>query len=314
MIGSSAMTSRRIILKGIAGAGAAWLATGGSKTRQEDASSVPIRRAIPVSGEQIPVIGLGTYQAFDAGTSASARAPLKEVLQGLVEDGGRVVDSSPMYGRAEEVVGDLAAELGLRPSLFLATKVWTSGRDAGVRQMEESFRLLRTQTMDLLQIHNLLDWQTHTATLREWKQQGRVRYIGITHYHEGAYDELERLIKTRQYDFVQLNYSIAEREAENSVLPLAQETGVAVIANRPFAKASLFSRVRGKQLPEWTQDFDCSSWAQFFLKYIVSHPALTCAIPATSNPEHMRDNMMAGVGRLPDAQTRRRMAQYLDEL
>ena len=280
----------------------------------QSATGTAIKRAIPASGEQTPVIGLGTYQAFDVGTSASDRAPLKEVLQALVNNGGSVVDSSPMYGRAEEVVGDLTAELGLRPSLFLATKVWTSGRDAGVRQMEESFRLLKTQTIDLMQIHNLVDWKTHTATLKQWKQQGRVRYIGITHYHEGAYDELERLIKTRQYDFVQLNYSIAEREAENSVLPLAQEMGVAVIANRPFAKASLFSRVRGKQLPEWARDFDCSSWAQFFLKYIVSHPALTCAIPATSNPKHMQDNMMAGVGRLPDVETRRRMARYVEEL
>jgi len=313
MIGSSAMTSRRTVLKGIAGPGA-WLAAGRPDAREAVSTGTAVKRAIPASGEQIPVIGLGTYQAFDVGTSASDRAPLKEVLQALVNNGGSVVDSSPMYGRAEEVVGDLTAELGLRPSLFLATKVWTSGRDAGVRQMEESFRLLKTQTIDLMQIHNLADWKTHTATLKQWKQQGRVRYIGITHYHEGAYDDLERLIKTRQYDFVQLNYSIAEREAENSVLPLAQEMGVAVIANRPFAKASLFSRVRGKQLPEWARDFDCSSWAQFFLKYIVSHPALTCAIPATSNPKHMQDNMMAGVGRLPDANTRRRMAQYADEL
>jgi diketogulonate reductase-like aldo/keto reductase len=313
MIGSSAMTSRRSVLRGIAGA-SAWLATGGSSAREPVVAGTVIKRAIPVSGEQIPVIGLGTYQAFDVGRSASDRAPLKEVLQGLVNYAGSVVDSSPMYGRAEEVVGDLTVELALRPSLFLATKVWTSGRDAGVRQMEESFRLLRTQTIDLMQIHNLVDWKTHTATLKQWKEQARVRYIGITHYHEGAYDELERLIKTRQYDFVQLNYSIAEREAENSVLPLAQEIGVAVIANRPFAKANLFSRVRGKQVPDWARDFDCASWAQFFLKYIVSHPALTCAIPATSNPKHLADNMMAGVGRLPDAETRRRMAQYVEEL
>jgi diketogulonate reductase-like aldo/keto reductase len=313
MIGSSAMTSRGTALKGIAGTGA-WLAASGPSAREAVAAGTVIKRAIPVSGEQIPVMGLGTYQAFDVGSSAADRAPPKEVLQGLVNNGGSVVDASPMYGRAEKVVGELTVELALRPSLFLATKVWTSGREAGIRQMEESFRLLRTQTIDLMQIHNLVDWKTHTAMLKEWKQQGRVRYIGITHYHEGAYDELERLIKTRQYDFVQLNYSIAEREAQDSVLPLAQETGVAVIANRPFAKASLFSRVRGKQLPEWVRDFDCSSWAQFFLKYIVSHPALTCAIPATSNPKHMTDNMMAGVGRLPDAETRRRMAKFVDAL
>jgi diketogulonate reductase-like aldo/keto reductase len=313
MIESSAMTSRRNVLKGIAGAGA-WLATGGAKPSQARSPDPLIRRPIPASGELIPVIGLGTYQAFDVGTSASDRAPLRAVLQGLPDSGGSVVDSSPMYGRAEEVLGDLVAALGLRSSLFLATKVWTNGREAGIGQIEESFRRTRTQTMDLMQIHNLVDWKTHTGTLKQWKDEGRVRYIGITHYHEGAYDELERLIKTRHYDFVQLNYSIAEREAENSVLPLAQEMGVAVIANRPFAKASLFSRVRGRQLPEWAKDFDCNSWAQFFLKYIVSHPALTCAIPATSNPTHLADNMMAGVGRLPDGQTRRRMAQVVDDL
>ena len=288
--------------------------TNGIRAQQSSAPAAPIKRAIPSSGEQLPVIGLGTYQAFDIGNDSAAREALKQVLRELVAKSGSVVDSSPMYGRAEGVAGDLSAELSLRASLFLATKVWTSGKEAGIVQMEQSFQLMRTQTMDLMQIHNLLDWRTHTATLKDWKQKGRVRYIGITHYHAGAYDELERLIKTRDYDFVQLNYSIAEREAENSVLPLAQEMGVAVIANRPFAKASLFSRVRGKQLPEWARDFDCSSWAQFFLKYIVSHPALTCAIPATSNPKHMQDNMMAGVGRLPDAEARRRMAQYIEEL
>jgi diketogulonate reductase-like aldo/keto reductase len=313
MIGSSAMTSRGTVLKRVAGVGASPAASG-PIGQEPIVTGAEIKRPIPVTGEQIPVIGLGTYQAFDVGTSAADRAPLKEVLQGLVNNRGSVVDSSPMYGRAEKVVGALAEELALRPSLFLATKVWTSGRDAGIRQMEESFRLLKTQTMDLMQIHNLVDWKTHTATLQAWKQQGRVRYIGITHYHEAAHSELEQLIKTRQYDFVQLNYSIAELEAEDSVLPLAQDIGVAVIANRPFAKASLLSRVRGKQLPEWAQDFDCSSWAQFFLKYVVSHPALTCAIPATRNPRHMRDNMMAGVGRLPDAQMRRRMVKFVDDL
>jgi diketogulonate reductase-like aldo/keto reductase len=313
VIGGNAMTSHRALVKGIAGAGA-WSAAPRSNARQPVAPGMAIKRAIPLSGVEIPVIGLGTYQAFDVRAGTSARAPLGEVLQGLVDNGGSVVDSSPMYGQAEESVGDLAAELEVRSSLFLATKVWTSGREAGVRQMEESFRLLKTQIIDLMQIHNLVDWKTHTATLKPWQQQGRVRYIGVTHYHKGAYVELERLVRTRQYDFVQLNYSIAEREAEDSVLPLAQELGVAVIANRPFAKASLFSRVRGKQLPEWAQEFDCSSWAQFFLKYIVSHPAVTCAIPATSNPNHLLDNMMAGVGRLPDAGTRRRMAEYVDEL
>jgi diketogulonate reductase-like aldo/keto reductase len=306
------MTTRRTVLKGMAGAGA-WLAANTLAAPQPTSGEL-IKRPIPSSGEQLSVIGLGTYQAFDVGTSESERAPLREVLQAQVDQGGSVVDSSPMYGRAEGVVGDLATEAELRNSLFLATKVWTSGREAGIRQMEESFRLMKTPTMDLMQIHNLVDCRTHTATLKDWKKQGRVRYVGITHYHEGAYDELERLIKTREYDFVQLNYSIAEREAEESVLPLARDLGVAVIANRPFAKASLFSRVRGKDVPEWAKEFDCASWAQFFLKYVVSHPALTCAIPATSKLQHLLDNAGAGVGRLPDEKTRRRMADYMDRL
>ena len=313
MIGETEMTTRRTVLKGIASAGA-WLAMTSSQAQQSGMPEAIIKRAIPRTGEQIPVIGLGTYDAFDVGSAETDRAPLKDVLNAFAAAGGSLVDSSPMYGRAEVVVGDLTAELGLRRSLFLATKVWTSGRDAGIRQMEDSFRLMKTQTMDLMQIHNLVDWKTHTATLKDWKKQGRVRYIGITHYHEGAYDDLERLIKTRDYDFVQLNYSIAEREAESTVLPLAQQMGVAVIANRPFAKANLFSRVRGKEVPDWAAEFDCKSWAQFFLKYIVSHPALTCAIPATSKPKHLADNMQAAYGRLPDAKARRRMADYVDAL
>jgi diketogulonate reductase-like aldo/keto reductase len=306
------MTSRRGLIKALAGAGVLMMTD--KVSGQQSAAGTTIKRPIPSSGELLPVIGLGTYQAFDVGNDGSARTQLKQVLNELVAKGGSVVDSSPMYGRAEAVVGDLTAELNLRPSLFLATKVWTSGKDAGIRQMEESFRLMRTQTMDLMQIHNLVDWRTHTATLKDWKQKGRVRYVGITHYHSGAYDELERLIKTREYDFVQLNYSIAEREAERSILPLAQEKGVAVIANRPFAQSSLFSRVRGKTVPPWAADFDCTSWAQFFLKYIVSHPALTCAIPATNKSEHMRDNMGAAYGRLPDQATRQKSASLEDTL
>lgn len=313
MIQSIAGRSRRTVLRGIVGTGA-WLAIGRPLAQQAGPNSQAIRRAIPSSGEKIPVIGLGTYQAFDVGASSPERTPLREALKTFVAGSGSLVDSSPMYGRAEGVVGDLAEELAIRDALFLATKVWTSGRDAGIQQMESSFRLMRTDVMDLMQIHNLLDWRTHTATLQAWKSQGRVRYIGITHYHEGAYDDLQKLMRTRAYDFVQLNYSIAEREAEDSVLPLAQELGVATIANRPFAQANLFSRVRGKALPEWAKEFDCSSWAQFFLKYIVSHPAVTCAIPATSKPEHMADNMRAAYGRLPDERQRRRMVEVMDNL
>ncbi len=273
-----------------------------------------LRRPIPSSGEALPVVGLGTYQSFDVGGNASERSPLKEVLRLFVKQGGKLVDSSPMYGPSESVVGDLATELGITPQLFMATKVWASGRDAGIRQMEESFRRMKVERMDLMQIHNLLDWKTHLATLKQWKAAGRIRYIGITHYHSGAYADLERLIKTRDFEFVQFNYSIAEREAEERLLPLAQEAGVAVIVNRPFAQASLFFRVRGKEVPGWAAEFDCKSWGQFFLKYIISHPAVTCVIPATAKPQHMLDNMMAGIGRLPDEVTRRKMAAFMDSL
>ena len=273
-----------------------------------------ISRPIPASGEQLPVVGLGTYQSFDAGDSALEREPLREVLQSFVQQGGKLIDSSPMYGRSESVVGDLIAQLGITEKLFMATKVWTSGREAGIRQMEESLRRMRVARMDLMQIHNLLDWKTHLSTLKQWKAQGRIRYIGITHYHAGAYGELQRLMRTKDFDFVQFNYSIVEREAEAELLPLAQALGIAVIVNRPFAQASLFSRVRGKSVPAWAEAFDCQSWAQFFLKYILGHPAVTCVIPATAKSQHLLDNMMAGIGRVPDAGTRLRMASFVDNL
>lgn len=273
-----------------------------------------LKRPIPRSGEPLPVVGLGTWQTFDVAPTATERTELKEVLRALVSEGGTVVDSSPMYGQAERVVGDLAADLELHPRLFLATKVWTSGRDAGIRQMENSFRLLRTQRIDLMQVHNLLDLATHVKTLREWKTAGRIRYLGITHYHEGAHRDLERLVKTREYDFVQFNYSMTEREAEDRLLPACADSGTAVIINRPFAQASLFGRVKGKPLPPWAADFDCTSWAQFFLKYLLGHPAVTCVIPGTRRVAHLKDNMQAGMGRLPDAATRKRMVEYLGRL
>jgi diketogulonate reductase-like aldo/keto reductase len=285
-----------------------------SLSRAEPARAGMLKRAIPRSGERLPAVGLGTYQTFAIGNNPAQREPVREVLRLFVEHGGAVVDSSPMYGSAEDAVGDLSAELGVRPSLFMATKVWTSGRESGVRQMNDSFRKMRVERMDLMQIHNLQDWRTHARTLEDWKKSGRIRYTGINPYHEGAYDELERIMKTRQFDFVQFNYSIIERDAERSVLPLALDSGHAVIANRPFAAAGLFSRVRGKQVPEWAAEFDCASWAQFFLKYILSHPAVTCAIPATSKPHHLVDNMTAGIGRMPDAAMRRKMASFMDAI
>ena len=266
-----------------------------------------LTRAIPSSGEKLPVIGLGTWQSFDVGTSAGDRQPLEEVLQAFVRLGGRVIDSSPMYGRAEGVVGDLASKLGVHDRLFLATKVWTSGKDAGVKSMDRSFHLMKTKRMDLMQVHNLVDVQTHLATLREWKQQGRVRYIGVTHYTASSHGEVARLLEREKVDFVQINYSVGEREAEERLLPIAQERGVAVIVNRPFGGGNLFSRVRGKPLPNFAAEIGCESWAQLFLKWIVAHPAVTCAIPATSKLRHLEDNMRGGVGALPDAKMRQRI-------
>lgn len=258
------------------------------------------------------MVGLGTWQTFDVGANAPERAELKEVVRTLAEYPKSVVDSSPMYGQAERVVGDLTSELGVRDKLFFATKVWTSGRDSGIRQMEQSFRLMRTKVMDLMQIHNLLDVETHTKTLRDWKAAGRVRYIGITHYHSGAYRDLERLVKSKQYDFVQFNFSMDERDAEDHLLPACADSGTAVIVNRPFAQASLLSRVRGKSLPPWAADIDCTSWAQFFLKWILGHPAVTCVIPGTRRKSHLDDNLKAGIGRLPDAAMRRKMLEVLN--
>ena len=268
-------------------------------------------RPIPRTGEQLPAVGLGTWQTFDVGVNAPERAELTEVLKGFAAQGGRVVDSSPMYGQAERVVGDLTADLGVRGKLFFATKVWTSGREAGIRQMESSFKLMRAGTMDLMQVHNLLDVNTHARTLREWKAAGRIRYAGITHYHAGAHADLERLLRTREWDFAQFNYSLAEPEAEARLLPACAEMGVAVIVNRPFAEGALFRRVKGRDLPAWAEEIDCASWAQFFLKWIVSHPAVTCAIPGTSRVAHLQDNLKAATGRLPDAAMRKRMAEYL---
>jgi diketogulonate reductase-like aldo/keto reductase len=273
-----------------------------------------LRKPIPKTDESLSAIGLGTWQTFDVGSGKSSREPLKEVLREFVRLGGSVVDSSPMYGKSESVVGDLAAELGVHKRLFLATKVWTTGREAGIRQMEESFKRLRAQRMDVMQVHNLVDYRTHFATLKRWKEQGKIRYIGVTHYTASAYEELARVLVSEDPDFVQLNYSIAEREAEQRLLPLAAEKRIAVLANRPLAGGALFSRVRGKSLPPWSKEIGCASWAQFFLKFVISHPVVTCAIPATSKVEHLVDNMQAGLAPLPDTATRERMTRYLTEL
>jgi aryl-alcohol dehydrogenase-like predicted oxidoreductase len=271
----------------------------------------PMHRAIPSSGERIPVVGLGTWSTFDVGSSAAERAPLEEVLARFAERGGRVVDSSPMYGRSEEVVGAVAAKQGLTGRLFLATKVWTRGREAGLRQMETSERLLGTKRLDLLQVHNLLDVETHLATLRAWKDAGRVRYVGVTHYVASAYPEVERVLLREKLDFLQVNYSLAEREAERRILPLAREKGLAVLVNRPFGGGEALKRVLGRTLPAWAAEFDCSSWPQFFLKWILANPAVTCAIPATRQRAHLDDDLDAALGRLPDEKLRRRMVDAL---
>jgi diketogulonate reductase-like aldo/keto reductase len=275
--------------------------------------SDPIRmREIPSTGEQLPVVGLGTWQTFDAGNSPEEREPLKNVLKTLVEKGGSVVDSSPMYGSSEEVVGDLSTALDLNSKLFIATKVWTSGKENGIRQMNESFEKLKRKQIDLMQVHNLLDWQTHFSTLRDWKATGKIRYIGITHYTESAYTNVEQILKNNTVDFLQINYSLLSRKAEERLFPLAQEKKVAVLINQPFEEGALFQRVKGKLLPEWAKEFDCATWGQFFLKFILSHPAVTCVIPGTSKPHHMADNLGAAFGKLPDQQHRDQMIKLIN--
>jgi len=265
-------------------------------------------KQIPSTREPLPVIGVGTWQTFDVGADNAARARLRDVLKLLK---GNVVDSSPMYGSSESVAGDLIAELGTRDQLFMATKVWTSGRAEGIAQMETSFKRLRVERMDLMQIHNLVDARTHLATLREWQESERVRYIGITHYQRTSFDAMEKLIRQETLDFVQLPYSLQMRDAEQRLLPACAERGVAVLVMSPFEQGGLFERVRGKPLPPWAAEFDCTSWAQFFLKFILGHPAVTCPIPATSNPKHLEDNLKAGFGRLPDEKMRAKMVKHL---
>jgi diketogulonate reductase-like aldo/keto reductase len=276
-------------------------------------SSSMTTRAIPATGEAMPIIGLGTWQTFDVGDDAAAQQPLRRVLELLFDAGGRMIDSSPMYGRAEAVTGDLLAAMGARQKAFLATKVWTTGRARGVEEMQRSARRLRADTIDLMQIHNLVDWRTHLPTLRQMKAEGHIRYIGITHYTVGALADLARVLESEpDIDFVQMAYSIATREAEARLLPTAQARGVAVIVNKPLEQGALFRRVRGRPLPGWAAEIGCTSWAQFFLKYLLGHPAVTCVIPATADPAHMADDLAAGRGPLPDERQRQRMRDAWD--
>jgi diketogulonate reductase-like aldo/keto reductase len=274
-----------------------------------------LTRAIPSTGEAMPVIGLGTWPVFDVGAGDTAREPLREVVRHLVAGGGAMIDTSPMYGRSEGVVGDIVAELGLRNKVFLATKVWISGRERGIDQMANSARLLKSPVIDLMQIHNLVDWLTQLGAIRDMKAKGQLRYIGITHYTTGALPELARILDSEDgIDFVQCGYSLATREPETRLLPVCATRGIAVIVNQPFEQGDLFRQVRGKPLPDWAAEFDCVSWAQLFLKYLLGDPAVTVVIPATNKPEHLADNLKAGYGSVPDNRQREQIRRFWDDL
>ena len=272
-----------------------------------------ITRPIPASGEALPVIGLGTWQVFDVAGTADEITSRRRIVQMLLDGGGSLIDTSPMYNRSEKVIGDVI-DAGIdRRGLFLATKVWTDGRRAGEEQMDRSFELMNTDTIDLMQVHNRRDLEVHMTTIRERQQADRIRYNGVTDYRESAHDDMAGVIREHEPQFIQINYSLGEHAADDELLPLARDMGVAVLVNRPFMSGRLFRAVRGRALPEWSRDF-AASWAQFFLKFIVSHPAVTCVIPATSDPGHMADNLGAGSGELPDAGTRRRMIELIGAL
>ena len=270
-----------------------------------------LRRSIPATGETLAAIGLGTYSVFDVESTDANVARCKDIVELLLDAGGSCIDTSPMYNRSERVIGDVITAGVDRSALFLATKVWTDGRDAGIAQMTRSAELMNTEVIDLMQVHNLRDTDIHMKTIRDWQDQGRIRYNGVTHYTASALDSLEAMMKKHRPQFIQINYSLGEREAERRVLPLAQDLGIAVLINRPYQAGRLFATVRGRELPAWAEPF-AASWGQFFLKFIVSHPAVTCAIPATSKPHHMADNLGAGYGELPDAATRRRMVDFIE--
>jgi diketogulonate reductase-like aldo/keto reductase len=265
------------------------------------------QRKIPSSGEMLPVVGVGTWRTFDVGARPAERAPLAEVLRLLFDAGGSVIDTSPMYGSAEAVVGDLLSAADSRARAFIATKVWTTGRDSGIAQMRTSMRLLKTDRIDLMQIHNLVDWRAHLPTLRAWKAEGRIRYLGITHYTQSAHDELESVMRSEKWDFVQINYALDDRAVERRLLPLAAERGIAVIVNQPFGGGGLLRKLLSRKLPDWAGEIGVTSWAQLLLKFVLANPAVTCVIPGTGKPEHMADNLQAGFGVYPDAALLRKM-------
>ncbi|MCF0069080.1 aldo/keto reductase [Dyadobacter sp. CY261] len=302
--------SRREALAGMAAAGAALALDPLTSSAQGDLKMI-LERKIPSTGERLPVIGLGSWQQFDIGTGAAERTPLKEVLQKMQEMGSKVIDASPMYGRAEQVIGDLTTELKLNDRFFFATKVWTTGKQEGINQMNASLQKMKRKKIDLMQVHNLQDWETHLKTLKDWKAEGKIRHIGITHYTDASHSRLEQIVKSENIDFVQFNYSVRSRNAEKSLLKAAKDKGVAVIINEPFEQGALFRAVKGKELPAWAGDYDIKSWAQLFLKYIISNDAVTCVIPGTSDVKHLVDNLGAGEGRLPDEAGRKKIREWI---
>jgi diketogulonate reductase-like aldo/keto reductase len=269
-----------------------------------------ITRTIPSSGELLPITGLGTWQSFDV-ANATEHSNLEHVLTEMHTLGGRLIDSSPMYGKSEMAIGDLTTGMPIKDDFFYATKVWTNGRDAGIRQMEDSMEKMNRTTMDLMQIHNLTDWKTHLPVLRDWKAEGKIKYIGITHYTDSMHEELEKIFTKEKIDFVQFNYSIDSRHAEKRLLAAARANGIATLINRPFGEGKLFNKIKGKEIPSFANEFGIKNWSAYFLKFIMSHPAVTCVIPATSNPGHAKDNFEAGSGALPDETLRAKMAAYL---
>ena len=303
--------SRRDFLKAGIAAGTALALPAESLFAQPTAL---LQKKIPSTGESIPIIGIGTARRYEEIQTAAEKTPLRATIERFKELGGKVIDSSPTYGTAEAVVGELVDELKARDALFLATKVSLRdrGREAGNKQIEQSFKRLRTEKIDLLAVHNLRDTETQLATIRDMKQAGRVRYIGITTSFENQYPEFEETIRKETLDFIQVDYALDNRNAGERIIPLAGDRGIAVMINLPFGRGRLFNAVQGKKLPEWAAEVDCTSWAQFFLKYIVSHPAVTCAVPGMAKPEYVSDNLGAARGRLPDSAMRRRMENFID--
>ena len=307
MVRKTKHLSRAAFLRLAAGMGTTLISHRFAVAQTHDEGEAMQTRAIPSSGEALPVIGCGTYVGFDVGANSNKLKALADVVRTLRDAGGKAFDTSPMYGRAEAVLGELLAAAPDPKRTFVATKVWTRGRQAGITQMERSFALLKSKRIDLMQVHNLVDWETHLATLRRWKQDGRIRYLGVTHYTASSYDDLEAVMRKETLDFVQLNYSLDDRAAERKLLPLAADRGIAILVNLPFGGGGLLRRLANRPLPDWAGEMGCNTWAQILLKFVLAQPAITCVIPGTGNPAHMAENCRAGTGLLPDVALLRRI-------